>query len=246
MISMLSFGRRALRRATVALASVAVLAACDTNRSLEPSAPRIPTAAQPALGADVAGALSWTVYTNQGGKLLLGGAKFKLTGTNVSMTVTDNGLFDEDPTLGRFKLADLKPGSIKVCQITPPSGYLMADPSCRQVTVYANATTVTEFKHAHKPVLLTDVRNASKQLVGGAVITIKDSVGAAIMVVTDNDAKDLDKTAGSFTVIMPAGKHTVCPTTPPPGMTFGPIVCYTTTFKYGVANGLGPFWVYPL
>ena len=245
--TLLSIDRGALRRAYVGVASVALLAACDTDRPLEPTAPKIPAAAQPAIGSAVSGTVTWTVYTNFDGKLLLGGARFKVTGTNMSLTLTDNDVNDDDPIPGRFKLADLKPGTLKVCEIAPPTGYLLAEVACRQVTVYANGTTATAFVHASKPVMMTEVLNSLNQPVGGATLTIKDAVGVTIMVVADNDAKDLDKIAGRFRVIIPAGTYKVCPTTPPAGMTFGPNpVCYTTTFEWNEGTGVGPFWVLPL
>ena len=79
MSSILSFDARALRRASVALASLALRAACDSNRSLEPTVRGLPTTVQSTVVPNGLGSIVVsTVTTEANVKKLIGGAKLTL------------------------------------------------------------------------------------------------------------------------------------------------------------------------
>lgn len=246
--TLLSFDRRALRRAAVAVASVALLAACNTDTPLEPTAARMPTSVQPAVMPNGLGSL-WvsTVTTEANKKILIGGAKFSILGPRTSKTVTDNDQSDTDPTWGKIKLVGLLPGTWNVCEIVTPVGYVLSTQSCHQLTVYANGTTTDEFTHLILPHMQFQVRNALNQAIGGATFTIKDGTNTAIIVVKDNDAKDIATALGNFTVRLPAaGSYWVCPTTPPAGYAFGSTACKYGFYQNGYYTNAGAFQVVPL
>ena len=242
MISMLSLDSRALRRASVAVVSVALLAACDSNRSLEPTVPTVPTTVQPMVIPNGLGSIVVsTVTTEANVKKLIGGAKLSYQGPRTSGTVIDNGQNDIDPTWGKIRLMSLLPGTFTVCEIVAPIGYVVFGQSCQQITVVANGIATTEFDHVILPHTQFQVRNAANQLVGGATFLIKTNI-ATIMVVTDNDAKDINKTAGNFTVRLPAaGSYWVCPATAPAGYVFGNPTCRYSFYQNGYFTNIGAF-----
>src|SRR5687768_15116163 len=105
MSSVLSFDARALRRASVAVASLALLAACDSNRSLEPTVRGLPTTVQSTVVPNGLGSIVVsTVTTEANVKKLIGGAKLSYIGPRTSGTVTDNDMKDSDPTWGKIRL----------------------------------------------------------------------------------------------------------------------------------------------
>ena len=246
--TLLSFDRRALRRASLAVVSVALLAACNTDTPLEPTAARIPTAAQPTVVPNGLGNLVWTTVTTEANKkILIGGAKFTVTGSRMSKTVIDNGQNDGDLTWGRLKLVGLQPGTFNVCEQIAPVGYVLSTQACHLLTVYANGTTTDEFTHLILPHVQFQVRNALNQAIGGATFTIKDGTNTAIIVVKDNDAKDIATALGNFTVRLPAaGSYWVCPTTPPAGYAFGSTACKYGFYQNGYYTNAGAFQVVPL
>src|SRR5688500_15428435 len=200
MISTFALDSRALRRASVAVASLVVLAACDSSSPVEPTAPRVPTTVQPTVIPNGLGSIVVsTVTTEANVKKLIGGAKLSYLGPRTSGTVSDNGQGDMDPTWGKIRLMGLLPGTFNVCEIVPPVGYVVFQQTCQQITVVANGIATAEFNHLILPHTQFQVRNAANQVVGGATFSITTNI-ATIMVVTDNDAKDIHKTGGYFTV----------------------------------------------
>ena len=110
-----------------------------------------------------------------------------------------------------------------MCEIVAPNGFVLASPSCHQLTVYANTTTTDEFANKALPRVLVDMRNlqsTQSALVGGGVLSIKAGAanGTPIMSIIDNDYNDTNKTAGMFSVMIPGeGYYSVCVASPPPG-----------------------------
>ena len=241
--SLPSFDRRALRRASVAVASVALLAACSNDNPVEPTAARIPTSVQPTVQPNGLGTIRLsTVTTEANVKKLIGGAKFSIQGPRTSKTVSDNDANDMDPTWGKIKLMNLLPGTWNVCETVPPVGYVVFQLTCQQLTVNANGTTTAEFNHLVVAHAQFEVRNAANQLVGGATFTIRDATNTPIIVVKDNDAKDIALTAGFFTVRLPAaGSYWVCPTTAPAGYVFESMTCYYRFYQNGYYSSAGTF-----
>jgi len=247
--SLLCFDRRAVRLAPLAVVGAALLAACSTDTPLEPTASRMPTTVQPAIAASASATLMWSTVTIEANKKkLVGGAKFSVTGYRMAWSVTDNGVGDADPVLGKFKLLGLSPGTYKVCETVAPTGYAMSSTPCLQFTVEANGIGGDEFMHLALPHFLIQIVDAQNKLVGGASLTVRNSANVAIMVVVDNDANDIQKTAGFFSVRLPAsGSYWVCPNTPPPGYAFTPNqTCRFSQYSYGIFNTLAPFKVVKL
>lgn len=242
MISTLSFDSRAVRRAFVAVASVALLTACDSDSPVEPTAARVPTTVQAAVIPNGLGSIVVsTVTTEANVKKLIGGAKLSYIGPRTSGTVSDNGVGDMDPTWGKIRLMNLLPGTFTVCEIVPPVGYVVFQTTCHQITVVANSIATAEFNHLILPHVQFQVRNAANQYVGGATFLIKTNV-ETIMVVTDNGAKDIHTALGQFTVRLPAaGTYWVCPATAPAGYVFANPTCRYGFFQNGVYTNIGAF-----
>ena len=106
--NLISLDRRAVRRASLAIFGITVVAACDTDRTTSP-APVKPAAEVPTSPNGMVtpvGTLVWaTVSTyNQ----FIGPATFTVTGPmRYQMVVTDNSGQDIDPALGKLRLANL-------------------------------------------------------------------------------------------------------------------------------------------
>lgn len=242
MISILSSDSRAIVRSSLALITVAALAACDNDSPLEPTVPSIPTTVQSAVIPNGLGNIVLNTVTIEANvKKVVGGAKFSYVGPRTSGTVSDNDQKDGDPTWGRIRLSGLLPGTFTLCEIVAPVGYAMSAPACHQITVVANGTTTDEFNHLILPHTQFQVRNAANQAVGGATFTIKTNT-TTIIVVTDNDAKDLNKTGGFFTVRLPgAGSFWVCPATAPAGYVFANPTCRYSFYQNGYFTNIGAF-----
>jgi hypothetical protein len=247
MISILTSGREATVRSSLILIAVAALAACDSQRPLEPTAVNVPTTVQAAVIPNGLGSLAWTtVALEENQKKVVGGAKFTVTGPRMSGTIVDNGQGDADPTWGKLRLYNLMPGKFTLCEIVAPIGYATLPPVCRQLDVTANAVAQVEFPHVILPHTQFQVRNLADKLVGGATFMIKDTK-STIMVVTDNGTNEIDTTLGEFTVRLPAaGSYSVCPATAPAGYYFADMTCREHFYQNGGYSNIGAFKVVPL
>ena len=242
MISMLSSGRAAILRSALALTAVAALAACDSDRPLEPTSVNVPTTVQSAVAPNGLGSLAWTtVVLEANQKKVVGGAKFTISGPRMSATVVDNGQGDADPTWGKLRLYNLVPGTFTLCEVAAPIGYATLPPVCQQIDVIANVITQAQFLHTILPHAQFQVRSLSNKLVGGATFMIKDNK-STIMVVTDNGTNEIDVTLGEFTVRLPAaGSYWVCPVTAPAGYYFADMTCRYHFYQNGGYSNIGEF-----
>ena len=111
------FGRATSRAASLALATISFVAACDTDQPAAPKPAVQTTTPSAQLGPTIklTGSLAWKVTDLTAN--LLSGTQFKVVGPmQTTWIVSDNGATDADKTTGTFKLAGLKPGSYQVCQ----------------------------------------------------------------------------------------------------------------------------------
>lgn len=246
---LLSFERHAGRVAAVALLGTSLVAACNEDRAVEPTAP-IPAPSAPSASRLVTtGTLAWKVV-DINTQALLGGTKFEVTSAQkAKWTIADNGAGDADPIVGQFKLAGLPAGTYQACETRAPAGYGLPFLNCITNTVSVGATTNLTFINAPLPTLTTEYVDYGKNLIGGGTYTIKDTLGATLETVADNNSRDGDKTDGEFKITLPyAGKFSLCETTPPPGYVFptGQVnLCTTVTLSLNSSAHVGPFMVNP-
>ena len=243
-------GRSGARLATLALCGVGFLAACDTDQPVAPKVPAMPADASPSVRTTTTGSLAWQVVDINAA--LIGGAQFKVVGPMRSTwIVADNGPADSDPAAGKFKVAGLNPGRYTVCETAAPAKYVLPATPCSSVDVAQGVTsTLKDFVNLHLPVYSTEYADIRNNLVGGGSVMIKDSLGAVIMSITDNDATDENPTAGKFQVTLPApGKYSQCVLMPPPNYVFPPnqiFFCQSFTAYVNGGNHIGPWTVSPL
>ena len=245
------FGRATTRAGSLALATVCFVAACDTDHPVAPKPVAQPTTPSSQLGPTINlnGSLSWKV-TDLGAKLL-GGTQFTVVGpAKATWTVSDNGAADADKTTGQFKLGGLKPGSYQVCQTGIGGYYALPAVPCQNADVAFGAKTdVGTFVDRALPRILSGYIDWAGNLLGGGVVSIKDSLGATINIVTDDLGPDQNKTPGKFDIVLPGpGKYSVCEHTPPPGYGFPPsqvVFCIPVNMIYDLVMNVPAFSVVP-
>jgi hypothetical protein len=243
--------RRAVRRASIALIGTALLAACDNDRIVSPTAAtpaQVPAAANPIFKPADAGTLELKAIGSQNS--LVGGAQYKVVGPqNVIITVTDNGAIDADSSVGIVKLPNLHVGSYDVCQITAPAAHALASPACSTGVVSAFSTTTLNFVSAHLPWIRTGYANILGAHIAGGSVTIRDSADVAIAVVADQGPLDTSDADERIAFLVPsAGKYRICATTPPAGFALAPNqpACLTATVQLGQGKDVGDFLIHPV
>lgn len=99
-----------------------------------------------------------------------------------------------------------------------------------------------------QPLVVTGYVDFTSKYIGGGSFTVKDSVGAQIMVVVDDGQLDLDKTPGKFKLMLPKpGKYDVCENLPPAGYVFmTQPICTGVVAQNWVVTQINPFVVAPV
>jgi uncharacterized repeat protein (TIGR01451 family) len=118
---------------------------------------------------------------------LLGGATFTVEadptpGSNAAkLTITDNGAGDTDPTDGVIVIDPAKPGTYKVCETVPPTGYNLASvPACQTGVVVPNNGSVTvKFADPRKTATTTLVV-ADADPADGSFVRAGDSISLTV------------------------------------------------------------------
>ncbi len=244
------FGRATTRAASLALATVSFVAACDTDQPVAPK-PATPTTPSSQIGPTInlTGSLAWKVTDLTAN--LLSGTQFTVVGPmKATWIVSDNGATDADKTTGKFKLAGLKPGSYQVCQTGVGGYYALPAVPCQNADVALGTTTdVGTFVDRGLPRILAGYIDVANNLLGGGVVSIKDSLGATINIVTDDLGPDQNKTPGKFDIVLPGpGKYSVCEHTAPPGYAFPPsqvVFCIPLNMIYDLWMHVPSFTVVP-
>lgn len=213
--------RRALRCSVIALAGVALFAACDTDRPLTPRPDAVPTSPQLAKGGR-GGTIIITVVDANGATLTTLGAVFSGTkSAQAKFGVGDNDWGDENPTVGIIQLSGLQNGTYSVCQKYVPAGYLFPTPACQDVGIGGSGPAQVTFVDPAVPrakwVAKDGVTGDSTY---GALFSIDEGSGPVYIV--DNQALDLDKRPGVFEVKLSSNGASVkvCPELAPVGRTW--------------------------
>ena len=117
---------------------------------------------------------------------LLGGATFTVEadptpGSNAAkLTITDNGAGDSNATAGIIDIDPAKPGTYKICETVPPSGYNLASPACQDNVVVANNGSVTvKFADPRKTATTTLVV-ADADPADGSFVRAGDSISLTV------------------------------------------------------------------
>jgi len=240
-----------MRAASLALATISFVAACDTDQQVAPKPAVQMTTPAAQLGPTIklTGSLAWKVTDLSAN--LLSGTHFTVTGpTKATWIVGDNGATDGDKTTGNFKLAGLTPGSYQVCQTGVGGYYALPAVPCQNADVVAATTTdAGTFVDRALPRILAGYIDWAGNLLGGGVVSIKDSLGATINIVTDDLGPDQNKTPGKFDIVLPGpGKYSVCEHTAPPGYGFPPsqvVFCIPLNMIYDLVMSVPSFSVVP-
>ena len=242
--------RQAVRRVSLAIFGVAVIAACDTDRPTSPVAAK-PAAEVPKSAEGMVIPAGNLVYaTTNTSSQLIGPATFDMTGPwGYHQVVTDNSGLDVDPTLGKLRLNGLAPGSYKVCETKAPPEFALPDSTCHSGLVYGGMTTaVLAFVHQWLPLVEVSYKDLKGVLVGGGGFTVKDTLGNALKYIGDDGIYDVNKVPGKFYFRLPvSGKVSICGTNAPYGysLPFGYAECLTSTYKNGTITYMTAFPVVP-
>ncbi len=173
---------------------------------------------------DSLGSIIWEKRDASNGNTLQGGATFSVSGPT-SLSVTDNGANDADPTPGIIKVANVALGSYTITETVAPTGYAL-DPSPRFATVSAATLDVaigamgaddSDDFHDSLGSIQWEKRDASNGniLQGGATFSVS---GPTSLSVIDNGANDADPAAGVIKVNnVLLGSYTITETVAPSG-----------------------------
>jgi hypothetical protein len=215
--------RRAHRLSALAVFSVALLAACDSDEPVAPKPAAVPTDAAPQLFPYKSGTLVLKlVDQNQNivPQLLPEvHARFAITGpNNNTWFVTDDSLPDTDSTPGKLVLKSLVVGVYKACEIATPFDFGVVGQSCLYTQVFAGATTGLSFVHAPEAFRQWLVMDEVSNYVGGTVFQL-DSNNVTMGQIADDDWPfDMDPGAGSFHLILKyEATYKLCLKQVPPG-----------------------------
>jgi hypothetical protein len=252
-----SFDRRGLRLSSLVLAGSTFLAACDTDRPLEPTTTETPTAANLALtGKAKVGALRITVLDQNNALPTTASSQFTVAsmGGGKTFFVVDNAPNDMHSMIGSV-LVILPAGWYNVCQTVAPAEYVLpTSPLCQQypVEIVAGTSTLADASHIQFDILTVGhlqwtVSDMLNQPIAGAVFTAAYSTG--VDTIPDNSAKDLDKNPGRFEIKVtdPSGV-TVCSFVPPKHWMFAtpfPSNCYGLLPPAGQTTFLTNYIVHP-
>lgn len=254
--SLPSFDRRGPRLSSLLLAGSTILAACDTDRPLEPTTATTPPAANMALTAK-GGALRISVLDQNNALPTTAGSQFTISpvGGGKTFFVVDNATPDSHSLLGSVLIVGLKPGFYNVCQTVAPADYVLpTSPLCQQfpIEIVAGTSTLADASHVGFNILTAahlqwTVADMLDQPIAGAVFTATYLTGADT--ITDNSAKDLDKNPGRIEIKLadPSGV-TVCSFTPPKYWMFAtpfPSNCFGLQPPAGQTTFLTNYIVHP-
>jgi hypothetical protein len=249
----ITFDRRSLRLASIALLGTAMLAACDTDEPIAPKATAVPAAAAPSLLPGKTGSVVIKLLDGANAIIPLTGAGFTVEGPGqTTWTIMDAGpndqKYDKDSTAGVILIKNMTPGQYTFCEKLPPAGFGVVNPSCQTTGVYAGSTSGLFFHNLPVAHVKWSVTDYASNFIGGAVFTL-DSNDVVIGPIGDGSVWDTDPAPGKFDVKIPFESYLkVCVTTPPAGYLFpvNQITCAASNIKQGTVTDFGQFYVNPV
>ena len=237
MISMLLSDRRALRLSAVAVASAALLSACDTDRSTGPVQRAMPDSASLALSPNsLTGSLAISVVDWAKNPVKFTGSFFLVSKPGMNDTeLRDNTAPDVNFAIGGLLMKNLVAGTYTVCQQSPAEHYVMVYAPCKTVTVFAGKVAQLEFinlQTARFGWWVVDTWNNPIE----TMLFKGTDVNGQSRDITDNGAWDLDERQGYIEVDGPVGNYEVCQVALPNGYVFPTGQTYACTTRY-ITNG---------
>jgi len=210
-----SHDSRAIRRVSVALFGVAMLAACDSDRAVSPisTSATIPASSKAAVQGGVPRTILIKTF-GPGGNTLLPGATYKILEDGFKVTtLVDNGPFDNDVVPGTITLKNVTGWKYYVCQTAVPAGYEIDHEPCRYLNVATLAVTEAIYYSAPFLTASWDVRDWYGVLMTPSKFALTGSRGIMKINISDDWLNDLDPRYGHVTVKLPAaGLFTLCQT----------------------------------
>jgi hypothetical protein len=229
MISLLSLDSRALRRASVAVAGVVVLTACNSDDAVAPKPAEIPAATQAAVigpNRPATGRMRQTYLDFVGP---VGGMSLRLRDYDGVPIVDfrENFAPDVDPTPGKLELK-LPEGEYSICMMAAPLGYwfvgIQAE-SC--IWFHVKRDSITEVPPVTSYPFHSTYWSVSDGTVdstftlnplGPSTFTVKSVLSWKTWTVVDNGENDFDPRLGMFALILDwAGDYDICQTQAPAG-----------------------------
>jgi hypothetical protein len=252
MYDTLPFLNRARRLSSLAVLSVALVAACSTDETVAPKKPAAnPEAAQPQLlPPGQTGSIVIKLF-DQNKNLITGQYATGFEIKSPSGTIwwaNDNVQNDADSTWGVLVLKSLAPGLYRVCAFSTPYGYGVVGQTCRYPTVYAGSSTGAFFDYGPEALLKWDVIDNAMNPISGTTFRV-DSTNVPFWNVTDNVPPDVDPASGKFNIpIRFEATWKVCVDKVPAGYVIAPNqpACVSKDVVMNSGWDVGPFWLVPI
>ena len=244
--TLISSNRRALRRSSMVLVTVAALTACDTESPVAPRSTQVPSGPNAAALSNKRFArVAWEAVGIDG--KLVGGSVFKWNYTNGSVLVGDNSTLDLDKTLGKFLIEGDSLLGFGICPQTAAKGYVFPNNNCFGIPTPSGQTTfLGQFGMTPEYSAYWWTHDGTS-LVGPATYKITSKTSRFSMTVVDEGSSDWWTGMGNTWVLLPAGgDYEVCQTKPAPGTALADPVCKKITVSYAQAYNAGFFMTKPL
>ena len=220
--TLLSFDRRALRLSSLAVASAALLSACEADRSMAPTRVAVPDSASLALSPTTStGNLAISIVDWAKNPVTHTGGYFLVSKSGISdFEVRDNTQpYDASLAIGSILVKKLTAGSYTVCQKEPPEHYVMVYAPCKTVLVGSGKTAQLEFINLQTARLLFVVMDKWNNPIQGVTFKGTDVNGDSRDIV-DGGAWDLDDRQGWVEIDAVPGNFELCQTALPTGYVF--------------------------
>jgi len=246
-----SFDRRAFRLASLTIAGVALLSACDADRSIAPNR-AAPDSASLALmpSTSLTGTLVIAVVDWAKNPAEYTGAFFLLSKPGMNdLEVRDNyqDLRDSDLAIGTIRVRGLVAGEYTVCQQSPPEHYVMVFAPCKTIMVLAGKTSHLEFINYQTARLVWRVVDMWQNTIDGGTFSGTDANGQTFQI-ADNGAYDLDDRSGRVEIDAVPGNFELCQVSLPAGYVLPAgqtLSCWTRWMSNGSSAAIPDMLIHP-
>ena len=228
MFSILPLHSSAIRRASVAVAGVVLLTACDNDNPVAPKSSPTPSAAQPAvIGSNrpAVGRVRQT-YVDVVGPVAGMSLRLRNHAANTSTDFRENFTPDIDPAIGKLELK-LPEGEYSLCVMAAPLGYWLVGVQAGYCFWFqvkrdsiVNLPTVTSYPFFSTYWGVSDGPDAEFNMnpIGPSTFTVKNALTWETITVVDNGTNDFDPRLGMFALKLDwAGDFDICQTQAPVG-----------------------------